>query len=566
MAFSKDFSAAKPATTVTVAQAIDPSVAAVHPKDDAGFNLAQDTKLSPTPTESIIDEKNPFSDPTIAKYYRELYDNAKYECRDAFDPELEWSAAEEKKLVRKLDYRVCAFACFAFFALQVDRGNLAQAVSDNLLDDLGLTTDDFNTGNTIFKVSFLLAEIPSQLISKKLGPDRWIPMQMIAWSIVAAAQAALSGRASFYACRALIGMLEGGFIPDLILWLSYFYTSKELPIRLSFFWTALDGTQIITAILAFGLLHMRGVHGMAGWRWLFLIEGLITLAVGISAIFLMPSSAVATKTWFRPNGWFTDREVGIVVNRVLRDDPTKGDMHNRKGITPRSLLRSLADYDLLPIYALGLICFIPMGTPNTYLTLSLKQLGFSTFQTNLLVIPSQTMAIFNLLFLTWLSEKFGERLLIGMMQDIWVLPCIIALRTWAGSGVDSWGTYALLTVLLSYPYCHAILVSLASRNSGGVRTRSISAACYNMNVQLGGVIAANVYREDDKPLYHRGNSVLIGINLLAISLFVFAKVYYILRNRSREKVWNAMSAEQKTEYLETTTDEGNKRLEFRFAH
>lgn len=85
-------------------------------------------------------------------------------------------------------------------------------------------------------MSFLLAEIPSQLISKKLGPDRWIPskpslysfldmpltrhhsVQMIAWSIVAAAQAALSGKGSFYACRALIGMLEGGFIPDLVLW------------------------------------------------------------------------------------------------------------------------------------------------------------------------------------------------------------------------------------------------------------------------------------------------------------------------------------------------------------
>ena len=60
------------------------------------------------------------------------------------------------------------------------------------------------------------------------------------------------------------------------------------------------------------------------FRWLFLIEGLITLAVGIAAFFLMPASAVQTETWFRPNGWFTDRETAIVVNRVLRDDPSKG--------------------------------------------------------------------------------------------------------------------------------------------------------------------------------------------------------------------------------------------------
>jgi hypothetical protein len=121
---------------------------------------------------------------------------------------------------------------------------------------------------------------------------------------------------------------------------------------------------------------------------LFLIEGLITLTVGVSAIFLMPASAVATKTWFRPKGWFTDREVGIVVNRVLRDDPDKGDMHNREGITLKSLYRSLADYDMWAIYALGLICFIPMGTPTTYLTLSLRNLGFSTVSNHSTIVTS----------------------------------------------------------------------------------------------------------------------------------------------------------------------------------
>lgn len=104
----------------------------------------------------------------------------------------------------------------------------------------------------------------------------------------------------------------------------YFYTAKELPIRLSWFWTSLNATAIIISLLASGLLHLDGVGGHAGWRWLFLIEGLITLVVGIASFFLMPASATQTKTWFRPKGWFNDREVKIVVNRVLRDDPSKG--------------------------------------------------------------------------------------------------------------------------------------------------------------------------------------------------------------------------------------------------
>lgn len=112
-----------------------------------------------------------------------------------------------------------------FFGLQVDRGNLVQAVSDNLLADLKLNTNgnhkyptqalyhakltaDYNFGNTIFLFSFLLAELPSQLVSKKIGPDRWIPMQITLWSIVAMSQCAIKGKTGFYATRSMLGLLE----------------------------------------------------------------------------------------------------------------------------------------------------------------------------------------------------------------------------------------------------------------------------------------------------------------------------------------------------------------------
>ncbi len=102
----------------------------------------------------------------------------------------------------------------------------------------------------------------------------------------------------------------------------------------------------------------------------------------------MPASAVQTKTWFRPKGWFTDREVAIVVNRVLRDDPSKGDMHNRQAITPSRLWESLKDYDLWPLYAIGLIGYIPQSPPEYYITLTLRSIGFDAFTTNLLTIPA----------------------------------------------------------------------------------------------------------------------------------------------------------------------------------
>ena len=164
-----------------------------------------------------------------------------------------------------------------------------------------------------------------------------------------------------------------------------------------------------------------------------------------------------------------------------------------------------------------------------------------------------------------MSEKLNERALVGILQPLWTLPCIIALAVWKGVVTEKWATFALVTTLLAYPYCHAINVGWASKNSNNVGSRSVSTALYNMCVQLGGIIAANIYRQDDKPLYRRGNRTLLGINVLSVSLFLVAKVYYVLKNKSRDKRWNALSAEEKLDYTKNTTDKASRRLDFRFA-
>ena len=315
---------------------------------------------------------------------------------------------------------------------------------------------------------------------------------MICWSIVAISQCRLSGEKSFYACRALLGLIEGGFIPDVILYLSYFYTSVELPIRLSFFWCSYMFTNIISAFLAFGILRMRGVGGWAGWRWLFALEGILTIIIGIVAFFYLPPSPTQTASKFRgKDGWFTEHEEVIMVNRILRDDPSKGDMHNREGLSFPLIWSALLDYDMWPLYLLGLTAYIPNQPIGAYMTLTLIDLGFGTFNTNLLTIPASALLIVQLLFWTWLSEKINNRFVIVMVTQLWVLPLLIALDL-LPSDASKWARYAITALLVGYPYCHAILVALTSRNAGSVRTRTVASALFNMFVQAGSIVASNV--------------------------------------------------------------------------
>jgi hypothetical protein len=232
-----------------------------------------------------------------------------------------------------------------------------------------------------------------------------------------------------------------------------------------------------------------------------------------------------------------------------------------------------------------------VNTPSNYLTLSLRELGFDTFKTNLLVIPSKVLHVITMLALTYAGEVFGELTFTALIGQIWALPFLIFMNIVDINSINKWAAWGIMTALLCYPsgmfpsplfecwtvclmsgerltmgIAHAMQVGWNSRNSNTVRSRTVSAALYNMCVQTSGIIAANIYQEDDAPRYVRGNHVLLALLILNIFLYLGTKLYYVKRNEYRDRTWGKMSGDERREYLATTTDEGSKRLDFRFAH
>lgn len=442
----------------------------------------------------------------------------RWENLHRFDPSFRWTWREERKVVRKVDLHVALWAFVMFFCLDLDRENISQANSDNMLDDLRLSQSDYNLGNTLFKLAFLLAEVPSQMISKRLGPDRWVPAQITLWSIFSGAQFFMKGRTSFLAFRWMIGMLQGGFIPDIVLYLSYFYTKTELPLRLALFWTSNYAVKIISPFLALGLLRLRGISGHAGWRYLFLIEGLLTLVVGVLSFVQMPAGPTQTRNWFYRKGWFTEHEEKLIVNRALRDDPSKGGMHNRQGINWQGFKRSLYDYDVWPLYVIGVLFLMPTYPLANYLTLQLKKFGFSTEATNALSVPAPALGLVLLILITLLSEYVENRSFVAMSQSIWNAILLFVLYG-LSANTGKWTYWAVASLQQAFPYVHALQVAWISRQSGSVRTRTLSAAIYNMLVQVSAIIGANVYQASDAPLYRKGNLAMAILSLICCFLY-----------------------------------------------
>lgn len=124
---------------------------------------------------------------------------------------------------------------------------------------------------------------------------------------------------------------------------------------------------------------------------------------------------------------------------------------------------------------------------------------------------------------TPLAERYNQRAIFGAFCQVWMVACIVALR-FLPADASRWTTYGITTLLISYPYPHPVQVAWCSRISNTVSTRAVSAALYNMAVQLQYIIAANIYREDDKPHYRRGNTVLACIGGVNIVIYFLTKM------------------------------------------
>jgi MFS family permease len=180
----------------------------------------------------------------------------------------------EKKLVRKMDKFIVPTVMITYLLCFLDRVNIGNAKLYGLEQDLNMHGMQYQAAVSLLFVTYVLVEIPSNMLLKRFTASRWIAFITAGWGIVATLTGIVQSYGGLIACRLILGLLEGGLFPGLTVYLTMFYTKKELALRIGYLFVSSALAGACGGLLAYGIGFMGGIGGYSGWRWVFIIEGL----------------------------------------------------------------------------------------------------------------------------------------------------------------------------------------------------------------------------------------------------------------------------------------------------
>lgn len=216
-------------------------------------------------------------------------DGTKQSFVDHFEgQDASWRQQADTRLVRKIDARMLPCLIIMYLLNFLDRSNLAQARQGTLEKDLGMGGTDFNLATSIFFVGYLLMQLPSNLLITRVRPSVYLSLATLLWGTVSACNAAARGFRSLVVVRFFLGFVEAPFFPGAVFLMSSWYTRAEMTRRMAWFYSGNALANMFGGLLGAAILGgLEGAHGIAGWRWLFIV-------VSLARILLVPKGTSTT--------------------------------------------------------------------------------------------------------------------------------------------------------------------------------------------------------------------------------------------------------------------------------
>jgi MFS transporter, ACS family, tartrate transporter len=325
---------------------------------------------------------------------------------------------DEKALYRRLRWRLLPYLLLLYVIAWFDRVNISFAALQ-MNADLGFSSAVYGLGAGIFFAGYALFEVPSNLILVRVGARRWIARIMVTWGLISVAMMFVQGPLSFYALRFALGVAEAGFLPGILYYLSQWFPKAERARAISWFMIGIPLSTVFGGPIAGMLLGLDGWHGLQGWQWLFVLEGLPAVVFGIVTWFWLPDTP-------RDVRWLSEGEQQHVLKRVEDEHHAVRDRHAGAGSLRTALTHP----------TVWLLCFVLFACQcGSYgLTLWIPQIvrqlsGLSDLMVGFVSAIPYIAATAAMLYVGASSDRSGERFLHV------ALPSFIGAAGFAASAV-----------------------------------------------------------------------------------------------------------------------------------
>ncbi|KAH0588802.1 hypothetical protein H2248_004602 [Termitomyces sp. 'cryptogamus'] len=434
----------------------------------------------------------------------------------------EIDASLERRTMRFIDWRILPLLALLYSFALIDRVNLGAAYTAGMGADLGLAKGArYSIATCLYFVPYILLQLPGNLVLRKFGVRNWLTFSIVAWGVVQLAMGFVPTWGYLTAARILLGALEASFFPAMVFIISTWYKRHEVQKRLAIFYLISITMSGISPILAYIFSLLDGKRNIRGWAWIFIIEGTITLFLGVLSWFFIPNFP-------DKNTFLTPEQTALVLRRI---DEDRGDSIPDK-ITRSKVLKHLRDWTLWSYGVMFLCSTMPAYAQAYFMTLILRGLGWSKTASLLLSAPPYFPAIATSMFFSWLSDKTKHR---GGFIVIQALICIVGLCLTAFSHNGYVRYFGVFLLNAGNSGTIPGILAYASNNVVSQSKKSVQSALTVSMGGLGGIVASTVYRAEDAPRYLPGLGVTMGTQGLLILLVGITHIHFRHLNRiSRE--------------------------------
>jgi ACS family tartrate transporter-like MFS transporter len=350
----------------------------------------------------------------------------------------------EQQTIRKVALRLLPFIGLLYFVSFLDRVNVGFAAL-TMNKELGFSAYLYGWGAGIFFFGYLLFEVPSNVILEKVGARVWIARIMITWGLISAGMAFISGPVSFLVLRFLLGVAEAGFFPGMIYYISFWFPAEQRAKIFGWFIFAIPVSSVLGAPLSGWLLGFDGVGGLSGWQWLFIVEGLPAVFLGVVVLFYMTDRPADAH-------WLERDEREWLVQTMEREKRAIQSAHGyslgKALASPRVLALSLVYFGLvLGLYGIGF-----------WLPQLVKGFGLSNLAVGFVTAIPYLVAAIGMVLWAYHSDRRGERIWhvaiagfvggAGMIAAAYIPSNVLGM---VALSFAIWGIYAALTPFWTLP-------------------------------------------------------------------------------------------------------------------